>query len=481
MSFPLLLLEHVHVKLQNVTVLHGLNWSLHPGQHWAIYGSNGAGKSTFFKLVRGDLWPDHGGLRRYNLNGTPTESPIQAREHIALVSPEAQDWYLLQDWEQTALQVVLTGLFQSQLLYQHIEEADQQHAKQWLQSLGLSHLETRDVRMLSQGERRRVLLARALIGKPRILLLDEFFEGIDTPSRAFLKKVLQEVSEDTTIVYSTHRTTEELPFTTHALTLTAGHLQEGRPEMKTPPVWGHGVQKQQSGAVLVSVDCPETYREDQLVLKNIQFQMHEGEHWAILGANGSGKSTLAKLIRKELYPAYGGTVLHHGQEVSAWVSKKEFALVTGDQQYRHKLNVPSHTVIASGFFDFVGRFDPLSPEQEARLEHIIKLLDLSELADKPASILSQGQMKKILLARAVVGNPKVVILDEALDYLDAPAKTLFTDALARLANTGTQFICIAHHTLDLPEFLTHALLLEHGEVVFQGKIQDLPEQGLPGA
>ncbi|GEM47020.1 ATP-binding cassette domain-containing protein [Deinococcus cellulosilyticus] len=481
MSSPLLLLEHVHVKLQNQRVLHDLNWTLEPGQHWAIYGSNGAGKSTFFKLVRGDLWPEHGGLRQYNLTGTPTESPIQARERIALVSPEAQDWYLLQDWEQSALQVVLTGLFQSQLLYQHIEEADRVHAHHLLEQLWLTHLENRDVRMLSQGERRRVLLARALIGKPQVLLLDEFFEGVDTPSRAFLKKVLEDVAHRTTILYSTHRTTEELPFTTHALTLKQGHLEVGRPEMKTPPMWGHGVQVQQSGKVLVSVDCPETYREEQLVLKNIRFEMHEGEHWAILGANGSGKSTLAKLIRKELYPAYGGKVLHHGQEVSAWVSKKEFALVAGDQQHRHKLNVPARIVIASGFFDFVGRHDPLSNEQEARLEQVIELLQLQEIAEKPASILSQGQMKKVLLARAVVGNPKVIILDEALDYLDADAKMLFTEALGQLATHGTQFICIAHHTLDLPEFLTHAMVLENGEIKYSGPIQNLPEQNLPGA
>ncbi|WP_034342863.1 ABC transporter ATP-binding protein [Deinococcus misasensis] len=480
MTSPLLHLENVHVKLQNQRVLHDLNWSLFSGEHWAVYGSNGAGKSTFFKLVRGDLWPEHGGKRIYNLSGTPTDSPIQAKERIALVSPEAQDWYLLQDWEQTALQVVLTGLFQSQLLYQQVEDHDQEMAHRWLDQLGLGHLESRDVRMLSQGERRRVLLARALMGKPQVLLLDEFFEGVDTPSRRFLKKVLEEVSENTTLIYSTHRTTEELPFTTHTLTLNQGRLSEGRPELKTPPAWGHGVQSTEQGEVILHLDCPETYREEHLVLKNIHFEMREGEHWAILGANGSGKSTLAKLIRKEIYPAYGGKVLHHGQEVSAWVAKKEFALVAGDQQYRHKLNVPARVVIASGFFDFVGRHDPLTPEQKARVDEVMETLHLQDLADRPALQLSQGQLKKILLARAVVGHPHVVILDEALDYLDAEAKILFTEALGKLAETGTRFICITHHMLDLPEFLTHVMLLENGEIQFQGRIQDLPAERLPG-
>ncbi|HMJ88645.1 MAG TPA: ATP-binding cassette domain-containing protein, partial [Candidatus Acidoferrum sp.] len=131
MSDPLIELRQVDVALNGKTILCDVNWTLRAGEHWSVVGPNGSGKSTFLRLLRGDIAPVPGrGERIYRLDGTPQTTAIGVKEHVALVSPEAQERYLRQDWQLTALDVIHTGFAQSDLLYVKLTRDQKTSAQQ---------------------------------------------------------------------------------------------------------------------------------------------------------------------------------------------------------------------------------------------------------------------------------------------------------------------------------------------------------------
>src|ERR1051325_2553987 len=127
MTQPLVRLDNVDVALDGRAVLRGLQWSLLPGQNWAILGRNGSGKSTLLKLIRGDLWPAPGcgGRRVYAFDDQEQTTAVGIKEKIALVAPELQERYLQQTWKLTGLQVVHSGVLGGDYVYQKLSAAQQ--------------------------------------------------------------------------------------------------------------------------------------------------------------------------------------------------------------------------------------------------------------------------------------------------------------------------------------------------------------------
>src|SRR6266487_2789855 len=129
MSQPLIRIENADVALGGRTVLHSINWRLEPGQNWAILGGNGSGKSTFLRLVRGELWPiPRRGKRFYALDGTEQTSAVGIKEKIGWVSPELQERYLQQEWNLTAWQVVQTGFRNTDFVYEKLTRQERARA-----------------------------------------------------------------------------------------------------------------------------------------------------------------------------------------------------------------------------------------------------------------------------------------------------------------------------------------------------------------
>ena len=205
---PIVQLDDVCVSLAGKRILHGVNWRWRPGESWAVLGANGSGKSTFLRLVAGELHPDpvDGGRRTYGLNGEASTSAVGVRERIAFVSPEQQERYLNIEWVRTGRDVLLTGFHQTDYLYRRLTAEQKAAAKKIAEELRLGPLLRRDVQTLSQGEFRRVLIARALLGRPRVLLLDEFTDGLDAAMRATLLAAVQRTADSgTSVLLATHR------------------------------------------------------------------------------------------------------------------------------------------------------------------------------------------------------------------------------------------------------------------------------------
>jgi molybdate transport system ATP-binding protein len=215
-SVPVLVrLSQVDLYVDYKMVLCDLDWQLRKGEHWAVYGANGSGKSSFLKLLYGDLSPALGG--HIERTGYPAGTPIaEWKRHIGYVSPELQSDYAVNI---SVLDLVASGRYASIGLVDEPTAGDIRAARYWLRSFGLLSVAARRPRELSYGQLRRALIARAMTADARILLLDEPLTGLDPTQRAIMKRLLEHVMKRLTLIVAVHHP-EDLPRgMTHGLRL----------------------------------------------------------------------------------------------------------------------------------------------------------------------------------------------------------------------------------------------------------------------
>ena len=215
-SAPVLLrLSKVNLYVAYRLVLRDLDWQLRRGEHWGIFGANGAGKSSFLKLLYGDLSPALGG--RIERAGFPRGAPIAGwKRCIGYVSPELQSDYAV---NVSVLDLVASGRYASIGLVDEATAGDRRVAAYWLRFFGLWSVAKRRPRELSYGELRRALIARAMSADARILLLDEPLTGLDPAQRAIMKRLLERLMKRLTLIVAVHHA-EDLPRgMTHGLRL----------------------------------------------------------------------------------------------------------------------------------------------------------------------------------------------------------------------------------------------------------------------
>jgi molybdate transport system ATP-binding protein len=214
---PLLLtLSHVDLFVEYQPVLRDLNWQLRRGEHWSVFGANGAGKSSFLKLLYGDLSPALGG--RIERSGYPVGAPIaEWKRRVGLVSPELQSLYSV---EVSILELIASGRHSSIGLNEAPSALDRQTALHWLKFFKLGSVQRRRPRELSYGQLRRALIARAMAADARILLLDEPLTGLDPQQRAAMKRLLARLMKRRLTVIAAVHHVEDLPRgMTHGLRL----------------------------------------------------------------------------------------------------------------------------------------------------------------------------------------------------------------------------------------------------------------------
>jgi iron complex transport system ATP-binding protein len=223
------------------------------------------------------------------------------------------------------------------------------------------------------------------------------------------------------------------------------------------------------------------------VFHDLSLRFHQGENTVVLGPNGSGKSSLLKLLSREIYPLVqpGSWLRIFGSErVNLWDLRRRIGLVSQDLQSHYSGAVLGRDVVLSGFFGSVGigRSQVPTAAQQARVAELMEQLGLADLAAQPFRHLSDGQRRRLLLARALVHGPEVLVLDEPTNGLDLKARHQFLALLRELARSGTTLLLVTHQIEAIIPEISRCVLLREGRVVGDGPVgallQDAPLSAL---
>ncbi len=506
-------LRAVSVRRGDQWVLRDIDWRLEPGERWALLGANGAGKTQLLKLLSGDIWPTPTaesspapatGGRTYR-SGSRTIDLQAAKRRMAYVGGERQDNYARYGWNLRVRDVVATGLHASDLLLRPITARQARRVRDMLLTCGLQALALREFLSLSYGEKRLVLLARALVSDPDWLLLDEFYNGLDRHYRRRIDAVLAAARRrGQSWVATAHRAADVPRGTSRILELAAGRvcavkpmrravlddlarrageraagtIRAGRtapgarpagstPAGSTPAGSALKVSPSEPaaprrGEVLLELMGVDLYVDYRLVLREVNWQLRRGQHWAVYGANGAGKSSFLKLLYGDLAPALGGRLvragLPAGTPISEW--KRRIGFVSPELQTEYLVDVSVLELVASGRHSSIGLIDAMTPRETAIARRWLEFFGLLAVAQRRPRELSYGQLRRALMARAMVPDPHILLLDEPLTGLDPEQRSMMKELLGRLMRRAVTLIAAVHHPEDLPPGMTHALRLQ---------------------
>ncbi|MDY0407068.1 ABC transporter ATP-binding protein [Virgibacillus sp. 179-BFC.A HS] len=214
--------RHVSLIKNQNKLLSDINWQVNPGEKWAILGLNGSGKTSLLNVVNGYHYPTSGEVSVLGKQFGKTNLP-ELRKQIGFVSSSLDKFAHVLNRE-LAEAVILSGKFASFGVYEDVSEADWEEVENLMERLRLGYLQGKPFRLLSQGEQRRVLIARALIQQPSILILDEPCTGLDVYSREEVLDFVENISDDCHIIYVTHHIEELVNQISHVLLLKDGKV-----------------------------------------------------------------------------------------------------------------------------------------------------------------------------------------------------------------------------------------------------------------
>jgi molybdate transport system ATP-binding protein len=511
------LLHAVSVRRGDKWVLRDISWCLQPGERWALVGDNGAGKTQLLKLLGGDVWPTPGGPgrprgdgpgsqgegRRYLAGGRQVEL-IDAKRRVAYLGAEQQDKYARYGWNLRVRDLVATGLHRTDLLLMPVTPRQARQVAAGLRVCGLQRHASREFLSLSYGQKRLALLARALVQDPDWLLLDELYNGLDAAYRRRIDAVLAAAARrGQSWVVTAHRTADVPRGTRGLLELAEGRVQAVKrlrapdlvrlaqragesprarvgarrdaPKKQQGKPQGERQGKQQAkregkqqgnaragASVLVRLSHVDLFVEYRPVLRDLDWTLRKGEHWAVYGANGAGKSSFLKLLYGDLSPAVGGRIeragFPKGTHIAEW--KRQTGYVSPELQSDYAVDVTLGDLVASGRYASIGLVDAATAADRRVAAYWLRFFGLWTVAKRRPRELSYGQLRRALIARAMAADARILLLDEPLTGLDPTQRAIMKRLLERLMRRVT-IVAAVHHAEDLPRGMTHGLRLHN--------------------
>ena len=226
-----------------------------------------------------------------------------------------------------------------------------------------------------------------------------------------------------------------------------------------------------SSGALVRIRNATIYRDYRPVLRGLDWTLERGEHWAVLGANGSGKSTLLNLIYGDLHPALGGAIERAGAPIGSRIEfwKQRVGWVSPELQADHFLASSIEEIVVSGRYSSVGLNSPMTRKDRRVARRWLDFFGIASLRDRGPRQVSYGQMRLALIARAMVNDPELLLLDEPVTGLDGDVRAFVLSAVERLARAGTQIVMAVHDVRDIVPAITHVLRIARGGRVMTEK------------
>jgi iron complex transport system ATP-binding protein len=216
------------------------------------------------------------------------------------------------------------------------------------------------------------------------------------------------------------------------------------------------------------------HRGEKVALDGITLSIAAGEHVAILGPNGSGKSSLIKAITRELYPRFtgngAGLRIMGRDRWNIFELRVMLGIVSNDLMQSCARDFSGREVVLSGFFSSIGIWPnhEVTAAMEQKADEVLELLEVTHLADRNVDEMSSGEARRILIGRALVHDPKALVLDEPTASLDLHAMHELRLILRKLARAGTSIIVVTHHLPDIIPEIDRVILIKKGRVLHDG-------------
>ncbi len=501
----LLSIQHASVRHLNKTLFQDLSFEVNKGEQWAILGDSGSGKTALLHTLFGKFNITHGQLKYPIVNTLKDKYKIKDplfnhRQLTAFVNQQAQfknkenqkNFFYQQRYhayfseEASTVETLLTETEQTSLLPKKI-------TMEWvISNLKLSSLLKKTLIQLSNGETRRLQIAVALLKQPIFLFLDNPLIGLDKETRPILKNILEKITAHGIhlIMVTTQR---EIPdCMTHIAYLDKQSIKfSGSRDQFEPPKNNESKaewtpDKQLLKQIDTLQQSPQINFTTALELENIQVKSHgniiledinwvvqKGEKWSLTGPNGAGKSTLLSLITGDHPQTYANKIhlfdKKRGSGESIWDIKHKMGYVSPEMHQYFRGNNSVLLAILSGLDDTMGFRNKKSNEKEMNLaQNWLQLLDLEPLKDIPFKDLATGNQRLVLLIRALIKNPPLLILDEPCQGLDQKQRNHFKHLINTLwSGKEKTLLYVSHYKEDIPSCVKHVLELESGRAINQ--------------
>ncbi|MFC3560423.1 ATP-binding cassette domain-containing protein [Pedobacter jamesrossensis] len=479
-------IQNLNLKYPQKSVLMDLNWTINTGENWVLFGKSGSGKTSLAKIIAG-LEKAIGEVNidfKTDTNLPPevlfVESWYQFKNLEGVANFYYQQRYTSQQAKDTlTVHAELVGYGKEKGL--HFDKVEP-----ILEALNFSSFASSQLIELSSGEHKKLQLVKALWLKPQLLIIDQPYTGLDAASRKNLNILLDEVSakgvqmilisNDAELPASINRYAEIKDGQISVSDIrkiksfsTEKHNREIPDFLKESPVYS-------SKNIIKMVDVNISYGEKQ-VLKNINWEVKAGEKWLLQGHNGSGKSTLLSLVNGDHPQSYANELYlfgkRRGSGESIWDIKQHIGLISPEFHWYFDASATVWQSIASGFYDTVGLFQQLPYTKSKQVDELVEYFGLTASKNELLKSLPLGKQRLVLLARTIIKNPELLILDEPCQGLDQQQTQHFNQLIDELCSNGMTLIYVGHFESQLPTCIEKRILLEKGEVKSTEVIEEL--------
>ena len=425
----------------------------------AIAGRNGSGKTLYVDQLRKQLASDK---VRY----------IAFTDSYG-VNVDGQ-YYLQLRWNQHDIDhetPTVGELLQRAYLLTGEDTAERRELQQHLYSLfHMDEFLDKYIITLSSGELRKFQLTKTLFSNPQLLIMDNPFIGLDAETRDQLRDLLKQLAEERDMeIMLVMSKTDDIP----------DYVTDIKYFSEPEEIPAHVLPKEKREAILSlpytdnDYDCQHvidmkkvTIRYgERTILKDLDWTVKNGERWALSGQNGSGKSTLLSLVCADNPQSYACDITlfdrPRGSGESIWDIKKHIGYVSPEMHRSYKRNLPAIRIVASGLMDSIGLYAVPNAQDYDKCRWWLDMFGIGHLADKPFLQLSSGEQRLVLLARAFVKDPQLMILDEPLHGLDLWNRRLTKDIIETFCQRrGKTMIMVTHYQEELPNVITNSLYLK---------------------
>ena len=491
----LITIENVHVKRDGHVIFQNLNLIVEKGHQVAIIGSSGSGKTALLELIAGRLILNQGSIR-YDFSDpgkdlqTKSSSPhgkismVSSRYGFKTLS-NTNDIYYQQRFNSLDSSNAPTV---QQYLKQHFRQGDGRTDwtfEKTVALLKLSSLLDKELIKLSNGETKRLLIAAALLRQPSLILLDNPLTGLDVNTRAYFNELLDMIITSGISVIMTTGAGDIPQSMTHLVYLKDFKVESysKKDAFNLNELSGHktlrinydelndllAAGKKYSFKTVVQMDRVNVQYGDKQILDNVNCHIHVGERWALVGPNGAGKSTLLSLITGDNPQAYANDIVlfdrKRGTGESIWDIKSKIGFVSPELFQYFPTDNTCLQVVESGCYDTLGMFRRSMPDNAKLAIRWLKLLELEHLAAKRLSQISASHQRMVLLARALVKCPPLLIFDEPCQGLDSHQQEHFKDIVDAICSIeAVTLIYVSHYWEEIPSSVTKILEISAGRV-----------------